>query len=317
MSSFPLEIKALIVHELAHDQKTLSTVSYVWPETIPYIREHRFKNLKFESSKSLARLLPVITGTPALGQIIRSIFFISMSSPSDLADFKLPLDVYINFVVLLMMAPKLEEVSVDEADISKFNYVLAAIPSSLYPLITLKKFGMHFSSPSLAALLDIIRVFSHLTTFTLCHVIISDLCPIAGQIWDLVADPSQFDPERCVMWDTHNFEVPKLVPQVISINLYFSYVSDLMFLDLLASPKTPFPNIEEITFVDNELSMCRPRRLQALLDRYKTTLRVLNLTCNSDSKSLICSLSLPDTIPLRSTRPHIAPDFGALQVRSK
>ena len=273
MLPVPLELKALVVHELAHDQKDLSTVSLVWPETISYIREHRFKNLYIHGPDELSRFLRLMGGAPAISSAIR---YISIITPRTQADSPLRVrEQYRNMMTLIMAVPNLEELSLDGNNLSKFDLVLSSSPSSS---IKLKKLTLRQSHTSLKSFLDILRSFPHLTNLSLLCVDIMDLSQIAKDVWNLSERTSALpQPEHCVMWDTQGIEAPEEVAQVTSLTIHPFSASDLIFLDLLASSKTPFPNLEEIIFFDDDLQMCRPRRLPALLDRYKDTLHTLDL----------------------------------------
>lgn len=286
MSYIPLDIKALIIHEIwisdQQRERTLSGLCFAWPDTIPFIRQYRFKNLIIADLRTLSPLLDIIHAAPEISTIIRRINiycrrgFMSADPEADT-------------LALVSCAFNLEELVLDYMDLTKFNLAMAAFKFHGGSLTHLKTLSVNFSSMSTTStLFDIIRSFPHLTTLRFFNLYIDELSVIIAELWDGADASSDFSPDVCIPWNVRDFEVPDTVSRITTLKVNLGSSVDLILLDLISSPKTPFPNVEEIILIDSDIARCRTQRLPALIERYNGTLRVLDLGVDRGANSTLC-----------------------------
>lgn len=265
MNCLPPEILSLIVSEIWLSNDSLSSISLAVPSTTPFVREHRFKVLHVAPTW-LKDLLDIIDGAQDVSKAIRKVTLIY-----ELEDFTL-------FSRLLSAAVNLEKLvlrgtfTIDwTADLSNLSTSLRACTRLTSLCIT------EMAIPRLSDLFQVLHSVPNLTTLTLRWLEIHDMYDMMPPSW---LSPPPENPFYRPQWDPdpQDFEAPKPLPRISHLTLQLtSRVWSLMHIDLISSAKTPFPNLQEIVFQDQFLAMYSPRRLPALLKRYRSSLRVLDL----------------------------------------
>lgn len=275
MLYIPLELKALIIREIWFldefreyawkRERALSALSFVWPDAIPRIREYRFRKIA-PMPDNLPSLLAILNSAPEIYDLIRSI---SQGRDSELAA----------SLSLIQRAVKVEELTLFDIYLSGFNRAVAELPGSLRGCTRLRKLCIHESCDRhLSTVLETIHSLPYLTHLEFWNICVDDL---------LRAITSEaYEPEDYLeMWDPHDFEAPSPSMRITSLTIDWVSWGDLQFLDLVASSKTPFPNIQHIRLAGDSKPIFHSERLRVLLERYKNSLRSLELDVTGDYNS--------------------------------
>lgn len=284
MPSLPPEITALIVEDIVRSQKTtsISSLIFAWPDNniLPFIRKYRFRKVRISSPARQESFIAI--SSPEVMAAVRKISF-GCGCPH-------PLDTA-RVIQLISTAVKMEEIVLWNFAIGLTKDIFVALGACTH-LTTI-----YLSSVTADHLSDVFRALQflpHLTTLKLQHLRIRELTDIASGLDTAVP----FDVP--VPWDTQNFPAPPAVPQVSCLDIEYDGTSDMMFLDLISGPKTPFSDLKSIAISSHNAGCYRFCRISAILRRYSASLRVLEIGNGVVSQS---ALSHPISIG-RVNSPH-------------
>lgn len=264
MSSIPPEVKALIVSEiwLSEDpEPTLSSLSFAWPDAIHFIRECRFNDVLLISTlHRIPELIAIIEGAPEVGASIRTL----MVSGAVIETGQL--------LHLLSSATNVEDLQL--TDFPTGDNLLDTLGTCNH-LTTL--FLYNFSIEHFSNLLDVLRPLPNLSALRFEYFQILEFGNISLGLWKYAGMSLEYNDEEMFPWSAHGYETPRPMLQVSCLSLHLSTSSDLLLYDLICSAKTPFPNLQEIVLADEAVKSYRSERLSALMERYASSLRTLDL----------------------------------------
>lgn len=222
--SFPPEITALIVAEIASQKPAfLSSLILAWPNVIPFVREHRFKKIEIGTPKRLESFI-AISSPGVMFSVRRARFWRSHHPPLDIG----------RLSQLVSTAVNLEEIELCDFEMDSINLALLASLRACTHLTTVCLSSI--TSQYLPDIFPALQLLPRLVTFKLC------LTGLQGPVGSISHRMSGDTLGLYPSWNVHNLEAPPIA-QVSCLELTLYALWDLLILDLIASPKTPFSTL--------------------------------------------------------------------------
>lgn len=277
MPGLPLEIKALIIAEVwKADPRwihSLSALSLVWKDAASFIREWRFNDVS-SSDEHFILLSGLLNDEWDPLPLIRKLkLYITR-----------PLDHPIN-------GPRLFATVAQAVNVENLTFVglsarcsVGVLSESLIGYRRLTTLTFSSLCVHIIPWIKLLHAIPHLVSLTLAEIRIIDCMSIALEVWphqdrdSYSLGPPYFTVEECAPfdWETHVFQTPHILPNLTHLSFNFLKAPELMLLDLIASSKTPFPNIQRLQLSDRAYSYRTPR-ITALMRRFKSSLTSFEL----------------------------------------